>query len=323
MSLGFDPTEEQYARIEEFSSERGISILPDTPPPVSEGINAICRTLEIMTETHSRTQHSHFAKHPHLCLLHDSFARNHEYASSLFVLCAAGQYPSAEVMSRTLLEASVNQIYKLRSDSNERVTGYFKHHIENERSQLDKWEGSLSGSEESKLWEQEHRNTIRHRRDTLNQYWEYLTLFYKNSDKDITEYTPSYAPNIFERFRNIGAELTYRTYYADLCSQTHNDAEDSFNRLPHRLTNLSFVWDMNQVEIVGFSLRMAMVATRYHLMATHELIKDVGEPIDEIEVMINRLAELDGLLYLHMKTRIDEISQNAKGGSSTSPSGDH
>lgn len=75
-------------------------------------------------------------------------------------------------------------------------------------------------------------------------------------------------PTIFERFRRIGNEVAYRTVYAALCSQAHNDPEEILNSIMCRVGGREGMAEANFVERYHFALYMVLTAIQYHLLAT-------------------------------------------------------
>ena len=62
-------------------------------------------------------------------------------------------------------------------------------------------------------------------------------------------------PSIFDRFKETKGEVNYRTVYAALCSQAHNDAEDILNKIMSRvIDNVTGLEDAQWVEQYNFSL---------------------------------------------------------------------
>ena len=103
----------------------------------------------------------------------------------------------------------------------------------------------------------------------LNQYDDglrkSLALVGVNYDSSILKWPTS----IFDRFREIGKEVGYRTVYVALCSQAHNDAEDILNSFMARvISNVSGMEDAQFVEQYHFSLYMLLTAIEYHVMAS-------------------------------------------------------
>ncbi len=69
-------------------------------------------------------------------------------------------------------------------------------------------------------------------------------------------------PSVFDRFKHIGKELTYRTVYAALCSQSHNDAEDLLNALVAGTVDEGRHWDRQMIEDEQFALYMVLLSLR-------------------------------------------------------------
>jgi len=84
-------------------------------------------------------------------------------------------------------------------------------------------------------------------------------------------------PSIFDRFKEIGNEVGYRTVYAALCSQAHNDAEDVLNRIMSRVIgNVSGMEEAQWMEQYNFSLYLLLTAIDYHIIASAMYIAKFG-----------------------------------------------
>jgi hypothetical protein len=68
-----------------------------------------------------------------------------------------------------------------------------------------------------------------------------------------------------ERFRLLGLDVEYRTVYAALCSQTHNDAEDLLNYFFAAASGNQELIDKTGLEAVNFSRLMLYFAVKYYI----------------------------------------------------------
>ena len=106
-------------------------------------------------------------------------------------------------------------------------------------------------------------------------------------------------PNVFERFRSLGLELEYRTVYAALSSQVHNDAEDLLNTwavhcMAAPIPGMSATFhDLRRDEKRAFSWFCVTLAIRRFLPAAAAYLAafELLEPGDERLVELGRVAE--------------------------------
>lgn len=214
--------------------------------------------------------------------MHDMYKRNYEYCCGVFGVFLIGQFPSCEALCRTAIEGSVNLHYVSLGDSMAKQIAYFKHHLATERKQNQTWKRSIEDSSYPEDAKAHHLQRISDKNNTLDHY-EYglkTSLALCNVDFDAVD---SKWPSIFDRFKEIDDEVGYRTVYAALCSQAHNDAEDILNKIMARITaNVSGMEEAQWVEQYNFSLYLALMALNYHAMASAMYIAKFGINAKEI-----------------------------------------
>jgi hypothetical protein len=152
--------------------------------------------------------------------------RGIDHADAGFIAVAAGAAPTAEVISRAVLEVALNLLYIMRGNRNESLYDYLVSYVEQERKELDRWLSLTRsmGAEESLV----HLQEIEKKRRALDKYGEVIESF--ATEAGITR-VPGRWPKISERFAQLGDDLGYRVLYAAMSSQAHNDAEDLLNSL--------------------------------------------------------------------------------------------
>lgn len=214
--------------------------------------------------------------------MHDMYTRNYEYCCGVFGVFLIGQLPSCEALCRTAIEGSVNLHYVSLGDSMTKQIAYFKHHLATERKQNQTWKRSIEDSSYPADAKAHHLHRILEKNSTLDHY-EYglkTSLSLCNVDFDAVD---SKWPSIFDRFKEIGEEVGYRTVYAALCSQAHNDAEDILNKIMARVTaNVCGMEEAQWVEQYNFSLYLALTALDYHAIASAMYIAKFGIDAKEI-----------------------------------------
>jgi hypothetical protein len=188
--------------------------------------------------------------------------RGHALAGVL--LYSGGQPASAEVVSRSVMEASVNVIYILRRDRNERLARYLSSYIADQRERIDLWERSLINCPTDEI--DAHRKGISQKRSAMDGYMAVVTTAYSGCS---FPFDPNHKlPSVFERFREIGKEVSYRTEYSALCNQTHDAAEDLLNQFTIRICSPELL-PMLELETKSFSRMMVHVSTGYFFEACH------------------------------------------------------
>ncbi|WP_212630144.1 DUF5677 domain-containing protein [Pseudomonas sp. KB-10] len=216
--------------------------------------------------------------------LHDMYERSYEYCCGVLGCFLIAQFQSSEALCRTAIEGAVNLHYTSLGDSLSKQIAYFKNHLETERKQNINWKNSVASSSHSEELKQYHFEKIDQKNIALNNYEdmlrESLSLVQVGFD-DINEKWPS----IFDRFRAINDEIGYRTIYAALCSQAHNDAEDALNKIYARVcASVDGLDEAHFIEQYNFSLYMALMAIKYHIFASAMYIAKLeisAEPLIE------------------------------------------
>lgn len=74
---------------------------------------------------------------------------------------------------------------------------------------------------------------------------------------------------IADRFRLLGFETSYRTVYAAMSSQTHNDAEDLLNLFYIAGSERNELLNKLEMETINFSRLLMYEGVRYYLEAIH------------------------------------------------------
>lgn len=115
------------------------------------------------------------------------------------------------------------------------IVSYVKDYIENERRENKLWEKSLKASGCSQEEIRVYMQKIEDKEIALNWYEKIVRGSFNEYGVDYDAISKQF-PNVLDRFKAIGKELTHRTLYKALCSQIHNDAEDFINDFWHQIT---------------------------------------------------------------------------------------
>lgn len=151
--------------------------------------------------------------------------RLREHLLSLLLVHVRAFPSSAEALSRVVVETSVNVAYLCVGERLERFNEYFADYIERERTENRKWQKESDSI--SAAGKEIQNRQIRRKNKALDTYEDLLSEVYGQMGRSYNK--GKRWPNAFERFRALGKQLGYRTVYAALSSQVHNDAEDLLN----------------------------------------------------------------------------------------------
>jgi hypothetical protein len=200
-------------------------------------------------------------------IVYDVYTRGYDYTAAALSLFIISHIASAESLCRTSVEASVNLYYMSVGNDVENVISYFKHHIRTERDQNKKWLEAVKVSDKLEEYKLYHINLITNKEKSLDAYEETLRQSFSVINVDYDTFDKKW-PNTFDRFKKIDKEITYRTLYAALCSQSHNDAEDSLNNLMKRIVPIQGIEKGVEAEKYIFSLDMVLTSIQLWIEAT-------------------------------------------------------
>jgi predicted transcriptional regulator len=200
-------------------------------------------------------------------IIYDIYTRSYKYTEATLSLFIISHIASSEALCRTSVESSVNLYYLSIGNDVENVISYFKDHIKNERQQNKKWREAVNNSDESQNYKSGHIELIDKKEKSLDFYEKMLTESFSIINIDYDTINSNF-PTTFDRFKKINKEVTYRTLYAALCSQSHNDAEDSINNLMARIVQKDGMETGVEAEKYIFSLYMVLNCIQLWIEAT-------------------------------------------------------
>jgi len=182
----------------------------------------------------SAEQNSDLESRQDWLVLRDMYERAHEHTAGAVTCITIGNVASAEALCRTSLESSITLHYVSVNDIFTVVAGYFQSYIVSEKEQNRKWHNSIEASGFDESVQLAHRAELNKKESALKRYQTTLGAWLDQIGSVSLGSSPKW-PSVFDRFKEIGKELSYRTVYAALCSQSHADAEDIINHLMSRL----------------------------------------------------------------------------------------
>lgn len=213
-------------------------------------------------------------------LLLSMLDRVFEHVEGSIIAFVTGSPASAEVIARTVVESALNVMYIL-DDRINRLNQYFSYYINQERKELKKWSDLAIKMEKKEA--HIHNLHIEQKRQVLDT----IETFVNKSNEQIGFKNASgvWPKTIAERFKLLGFETSYRTVYAAMSSQTHNDAEDLLNYFIFVSSGNKELLERGGIETVNFSRLLMYIGVHYYIEATHRYAKSFG--LDEaIPIMI-------------------------------------
>jgi len=251
---------ESRAVCHSFATDHGLDVQRIQPPEAGLvfGIERVWEVLEgSATEVADR-----LIQEATWGCLRTMLKKTRGHALSSVLLYVTGEGASAEVVARTVMEASVHVMYVLRGERNERLGQYLSSYIADQRDKIRKWEGSLGPC--SNTEREAHQAGIAQKRAALDGYAAILDSALSEAGVRFNPHAKW--PNAFEIFRAIGKEINYRTEYAALCLQTHDAAEDLLNQFVIR-SGAPELAPMLELETSSFSRMMVHTGGGYFFEA--------------------------------------------------------
>lgn len=253
----------------------------------------------------SATEHIERLQHiPVWSILHDMHKKCHEFTAAALATFLTAHIGSAEVLCRTSIEASVNLQYASCGDDIGNVLAYFRSYISTERVQNSAWKKSIERSEYPSNAKDHHLNLIKEKETSLDQYEEALRKSLSIINIDYDNHPGSW-PSTFDRFHKIGKEVDYRTIYAALCSQSHNDPEDILNNLMSRIIDIKGYSESIEIEKYTFSLNMILTAIYFYAESSAMYLAKYEIPVtDTIMPLYKRAVNLVAELQSNSKKHV-------------------
>lgn len=165
-----------------------------------------------------------FAIDPSCALLREMLNRVFEHVIASVVAYTTNSTASVEAIARVVVESAINTMYILDEDRLSKLSRYFLHYVDNERKEIERWRKSLESLDNAQA--KVHEEAINRKASGMDITAAFAEKYAKENDLPLSDRS---WPNIAERFRALGMEVEYRTTYASLCSQIHNDPEDLLN----------------------------------------------------------------------------------------------
>ncbi|HCE2478635.1 DUF5677 domain-containing protein [Vibrio parahaemolyticus] len=276
--------------VEKFLEQRALSQSIQLNEPLYKALLYLEKSNELVEELCNKNQ-SELIKNVPWPTMHDMYRRNYEYCCGVISCFLIGQLQSSEALCRTAIEGAVNLHYVSLGDSMSKQIAYFKNHLVTERKQNRNWKESVEASGYPQDAKDHHLNKILEKEGSLTHYEEALRESLRLAGVDFDSVDIKW-PSIFDRFKEIGDEVGYRTVYAALCSQAHNDAEDILNKIMSRvIDNISGMEEAQWIEQYNFSLYLLLTALDYHITASAMYIARFNIKVDGLVQLKKEVIE--------------------------------
>lgn len=298
--------------VKDFIARRILSTEMELNEPLYNAIYLLEKSNTFVNQT-CKEKGQELIKNVPWVSMHDMYKRNYEYCCGVLGSFLIGQFPSSEALCRTAIEGAVNLHYVSLGDSMGKQISYFKNHLDTERKQNKNWRMSVQQADYPQDTKDHHFDKINAKDEVLDCYESTLRESLSLADVDFDASNLKW-PSIFDRFKEIDNEVGYRTVYAALCSQAHNDAEDVLNRIMSRvIANVDGLAEAQQIEQYNFSLYLLLIAIEYHVSATAMYMAKFNVSITELIEIRSKIIDSIVMVTEHGPRLVKErISFNEK-----------
>jgi len=159
-------------------------------------------------------------KEPTWAITRSMLDRVYEQLEGGFISLFTGAWASVEVICRSSLEAAINVLYVLESDTGNRLSQYMSYYFEEALKSIDRYEGlavTIPYDNKARLDSAvAARNSLAWRKEIIEAVFQ---------QDGIPLGMNGWPRKIIDRFKASGHEFEYREIYASLSSQVHNDAD--------------------------------------------------------------------------------------------------
>jgi hypothetical protein len=254
----------------------------------------------LIHEAYSSLPNQVLVSEPTIGILLNMLDRIFQHVDGALLSFVTGAPASSEVSARAALEAAVNVLYILSGDTVLRVEAYINNYFDNVDKQIKLWHETTSHMtyEKAKV----HLKAIENRHKANNE----MKKIFSHANAQMKELkgvtgTENWPSRIVNRFEALGLSDTYRTVYARLSSEAHNDAEETLRYVLAVLSNNQGLKESMGIETLNFSKMMIYYAASYyvrtaityaevfqmpnilkHLMQGHTIIQNQLENISKL-----------------------------------------
>lgn len=263
--------------------------LGSLPLEEMEAIQCVCECHNAISEGYAGLPPSVFEKEPSIGFLWQLFERCTEHVHGGLVAIATSCAASSEVLARVILEATTTIRYILL-DRNPRLAAYLQRYCTQSDRQTAQWmkaaenlPGSLSAI---------HIEAGQYRKQALFHLKNFANSIIAELVPSGT--VPAWPSNAAALFEALGGEMTYRTFYARLCAETHLDAEETLRYIIGKIAAEELVEKM-AVETVMYSRFCLFEAVRSYAATGKEYAQTF-----QLDTAIETCRKAEALLQNHV-----------------------
>ena len=223
-------------------------------------------------------------------------ARCAEHVEGALAAFATSSGASAELTARVAIESAVTIRFILR-DPHQRLAAYFRHHVDDVDKQVRHWR-KVAASQRGDA--QRIHEAACDQREAANRA---MRSFVDRLEHELLGSRPpkQWPAQVSERFRELDDEVTYRTVYARLCSETHFDAEETLRYGLGQLGGDELLERM-ALETIGFTSLMISIAVTYFLHAALDYASrySMEGTVHECQAALHAMRRISQVLSEHV-----------------------
>jgi hypothetical protein len=250
-----------------FESYTGVKI-PEWWPRGRQLLALVLSAREAAQGSLSATPDSLLATEPTFGLLHHLSERIYEQLTGGLICFAAKHAAASEVVSRVVIESSVNLRFILSGHRESLVLAWLRSYVDQDEAQISRWERALASIPGEIVAQAARLETRRQVLEARRRFLEQTEVEFRSQ---CTIDTTVRWPNVADRFERIGETLAYRTVYARLSSQTHVDAEDTINYVIVSAMDNEETLRRMSAETVAFSEYLLSFGSQFYFCALRDL----------------------------------------------------
>jgi hypothetical protein len=250
-----------------FESYSGVTF-PEWWPRGRQLLALVLSTREAAHGSLGAAPDSLLATEPTFGLLHHLSERIFEQMTGGLICFAAKHAAASEVISRVVIESSVNLRFILSGHRESLVLAWLRSYVKQDEDQISRWERALASIPGEAVAQSARLERRRQVLEVRRLFLEQTEVEFRS--KGPVDTTMSW-PNVAVRFERIGETPAYRTAYARLSSQTHIDAEDTINYvISSAMDNEENLLRMG-AETVAFSEYLLLFGSQFYFFALRDL----------------------------------------------------
>lgn len=279
--------------LERFATRHSIHV--ETLPELErQAVRCTLRCLDALDADYAALSEAVLTSDKAVGVLWQLLSRCGEHVEAAITALATASGASPELIARAAVESAATIRFILQ-DPELRLSAYFRHYVDDVDKQVRHWRRAAASLAEPERLVHE---AACDQREEANRT---MRAFVEQLEEDIlgSRAGSAWPGQVSERFKAIDDEVTYRTVYARLCSETHFDAEETLRFMLGRLGGDDLMQRMS-IETIMFTRLMVALAVSAFLKASSDyasrygmgnVLRECGDGLAVMEPIAEFLSE--------------------------------